>query len=130
MKNFEKMKRLSIIFAVLTLLASCEKFLEEGQVTALTYSYYETEQGCEALVNSCYESLRLKPGNEWSYGMFNFGTDEYMKGYEWTQPYAQPEYNDYTPDLDAEAKGNSFVADVGDLWAITYKPYLPGHYFE
>ncbi len=114
------MKRIFIAFAVLTVLASCEKFLEEEQVTELSYGYYETEQGCEALVNACYESLRLKPGNEWSYGMFNYGTDEYMKGFEWTQPYAQPEYNDYTPDLDAENKGDSFVADVGDLWAITY----------
>lgn len=114
------MKKIFIFLAVLTILASCEKFLEEEQVTALSYGYYETEQGCEALVNACYESLRLKPGNEWSYGMFNYGTDEYMKGFEWTQPYAQPEYNDYTPDLDSENKGDSFVADVGDLWAITY----------
>jgi hypothetical protein len=105
---------------MITLLASCEEWLKEEQVATLSYGYYETEQGCEALVNACYESLRLKPGNEWSYGMFNYGVDEYMKGYEWTQPYAMPEYNDYTPDLDAESKGNSFVADVGDLWAITY----------
>lgn len=114
------MKKIAIIFTILAFMFSCEKFLEEEQVATLSYGYYETEQGCEALVNSCYESLRLKPGNEWSYGMFNYGTDEYMKGYEWTQPYAQPEYNDYTPDLDAENKGDSFVADVGDLWAITY----------
>lgn len=114
------MKKILVILAVLPLLISCEKFLEEEQVATLSYGYYETEQGCESLINSCYEGLRLKPGNEWSYGMFNFGTDEYMKGYEWTQPYSQPEYNDYTADLDAENKGNSFVADVGDLWAITY----------
>ena len=114
------MKRISIVLVLFVTLASCEKFLEEEQVATLSYGYYETEQGCEALINSCYESLRLKPGNEWSYGMFNYGTDEYMKGFEWTQPYAQPEYNDYTPDLDAESKGTSFVADVGDLWAITY----------
>lgn len=114
------MKKIIISFTILASLFSCEQFLEEKQVATLSYGYYETEQGCEALVNSCYESLRLKAGNEWSYGMFNYGTDEYMKGYEWTQPYSQPEYNDYTPDLDAESKGNSFVADVGDLWAITY----------
>lgn len=113
-------KIIVIVFSLLAFLYSCEKFLEEEQVATLSYGYYETEQGCEALVNSCYESLRLKAGNEWSYGMFNYGTDEYMKGFEWTQPYAQPEYNDYTPDLDSESKGDSFVADVGDLWAITY----------
>lgn len=116
----EKMKKIFAVFVTLALITSCEKFLEEEQVATLSYEYYETEQGCEALVNACYESLRLKAGNEWSYGMFNYGTDEYMKGYEWTQPYAQPEYNDYTADLDAENKGDSFVADVGDLWAITY----------
>jgi len=120
LKNKETMKKTIILFALLALVTSCEKFLEEEQVATLSYGYYETEQGCEALVNACYESLRLKAGNEWSYGMFNYGTDEYMKGFEWTQPYAQPEYNDYTPDLDAENKGDSFVADVGDLWAITY----------
>jgi hypothetical protein len=114
------MKKILIALTLTASICSCEKFLEEEQVATLSYGYYETEQGCEALVNSCYESLRLKPGNEWSYGMFNYGTDEYMKGYEWTQPYAQPEYNDYTADLDAENKGDSFVADVGDLWAITY----------
>jgi hypothetical protein len=120
MKNLAMMRTISIIFAALTLMTSCQKFLEEEQVATLSYGYYETEQGCEALINACYSSIRLKAGNEWSYGMFNYGTDEYMKGYEWTQPYAQPEYNDYTPDLDAENKGDSFVADVGDLWAITY----------
>lgn len=114
------MKKIITAFAVLALLASCEKWLEEEQVATLSYGYYETEQGCEALVNSCYESLRWKAGNEWSYAMFNYGTDEYMKGFEWTQPYAQPEYNDYTPDLDAENKGNTFVADIGDLWALNY----------
>jgi len=114
------MKKILIVFTILTILSSCERFLEEEQVATQGYGYYETEQGCEALINSCYESIRFKAGNEWSYGMFNYGTDEYMKGFEWTQPYAQPEYNDYTPDLDAENKGDAFVADVGDLWAYTY----------
>lgn len=102
-------------------LSSCTEFLEEELVTTLTYEYYETEQGAEAIINACYESVRFKAGNEWSYGMFNSGTDEFMKGFEWTQPYAQPEYNDYTPVLGPQSKGNEFVADVGDLWALTYK---------
>ncbi len=119
--KLDQMKKYSILLVILLFLSSCEKFLDEEQVTKLSYAYYETEQGAEAIINACYESLRFKAGNEWSYGMFNYGTDEFMKGFEWTQPYAQPEYNDYTPDLDAEAKGNEFVADVGDLWAITYK---------
>lgn len=121
MIKIKKMKKyITILLLTTVVFSSCKKFLEEEQVATLTYKYYESEQGCEALINSCYEGLRLKAGNEWSYGMFNYGTDEYMKGFEYTQPYAQPEYNDYTVELDAESKGNSFVADVGDLWAITY----------
>ncbi len=113
------MKKLAILFITITFLSSCENFLEEEQVTVLNYAYYETEQGCEALVNACYSSLRLKVGNEWSYGLFDYGTDEYMKGYEWTQPYAQPEYNDYTPDLDGHNKPSPYP-DIGDWWAYIY----------
>jgi hypothetical protein len=120
MKKIGKMKKIAIIFVILTLVTSCKKFLEEEQVATLSYGYYETEQGCEALINACYSSLRWKVGNEWSYGMFDYGTDEYMKGQQWQEPYSQPEYNDYTADLDAENKGNSFVADVGDMWALEY----------
>ncbi len=116
----EKMKKIIAVFGTLALLTSCEKFLEEKQVSTLSYGYYETEQGCEALINSCYAAIRWKAGNEWSYGMFNYGTDEYMKGQQWQEPYSQPEYNDYTPDRDAENKGDSFVADVGDVWALAY----------
>lgn len=122
MKNDMKMKRiLLIVLPILMFLTSCEEFLEEEQVATLSYGYYETEQGCEALVNACYEGLRIKVGNEWAYGMFDYGTDEYMKGYEWTQPYAMGECNDYTPDLNGEDQGpGTFQADVGDVWNLTY----------
>ncbi len=106
------------VFAVLTILSSCEKYLEEEQVTALSYGYYETEQGCEALVNACYSGLRLKVGDEWCYALFNYGVDEYMKGYEWSQPYAQPEYNDYNSDLDGHVKVG--YPDIGDWWALIW----------
>ncbi|MFO7656573.1 MAG: hypothetical protein R6W78_05865, partial [Bacteroidales bacterium] len=114
----KKIKSILTILAVLTIITSCEDFLVEEQVTALGYGYYETEQGCEALVNACYNGLRLKYGDEWSYGLYNYGVDEYMKGYEWTQPYAQPEYNDYNPDLDGHDKGT--YPDIGDWWALIY----------
>lgn len=111
-------KILLVLFALSIFLSSCQKWLEEEQVATLSYGYFTTEQGCEALVNACYEALRLKTGDEWSYALFNYGTDEYMKGYEWTQPYAQPEYNDYTADLDAENKVG--YPDIGDFWALVY----------
>lgn len=102
-------------------LSSCEEFLKEDPVATTSYGYYETEQGCESLINACYETLRIKSGNEWSYGMYNYGTDEYMKGFEWTQPYSMPELNDYTPELNGEDQGNgTFQADVGDLWRLVY----------
>jgi hypothetical protein len=117
-KNIKNMKKIVILLTILPFLASCEKFLEEKQVTRLSYGYYETEQGCEALVNACYSSLRLKVGNEWSYGLFDYGTDEYMKGQQWGEPYAQPEYNDYTPNLDGHIKVG--YPDIGDWWALIY----------
>lgn len=111
-------KYLIVIFTIATLF-SCEDFLKEEPVGTLSYGYYESEAGIEALINSCYESLRQKAGNEGSYGFFNYGTDEYMKGGQWNEPYAQDEYNDYTPELDGHDKEGG-QADINDLWAFTY----------
>jgi len=111
-------KILAILIVVSALLPSCKNWLEEVQVSTLSYGYYDSEAGCEALINACYESLRSYSGDEWSYALFDYGTDEYMKGYEWTQPYAQPMYNDYTPDMDGS--DNDGYPDIGDFWALIY----------
>ncbi|MDA3881100.1 MAG: RagB/SusD family nutrient uptake outer membrane protein [Prolixibacteraceae bacterium] len=113
------MKKYLIVIFIIATLVSCEDFLYEEPVGTLSYGYYETEVGIEALVNSCYESLRAKVGNEGSYGFFNYGTDEYMKGGQWGEMYAQDEYNDYTSELDGHDKEGG-QADINDLWSLNY----------
>ncbi|HPR30802.1 MAG TPA: RagB/SusD family nutrient uptake outer membrane protein, partial [Prolixibacteraceae bacterium] len=54
-----------------------------------------------------------------SYGFFNYGTDEYVKGGQWGEMYAQDEYNDYTTEMDGHDK-EAGQADINDLWAETY----------
>lgn len=59
---------------------SCKNYLDEELVSTLTYQYYETEQGVEDLLKSCYETSRYKFAYEHSYTMFNFGVDEFVQG--------------------------------------------------
>lgn len=113
------MKKYLLIILSITILASCSDFLEEEAVTELSYSYYETEEGIESLINACYESLRAKVGNEGSYGFFNYGVDEYMKGGQWGEMYALDEYNEYSSELDGHDK-ESGQADINDLWSYEY----------
>ena len=113
------MKKYLIVVFIIASLASCEEFLQEEPVGTQTYSYYETAGGIELLINSCYEALRYKAGNENSYGFHNYGTDEYMKGAEWSQPYAQDEFNDYTPELSSVDKVSG-QADLNDMWIFNY----------
>lgn len=67
-----------IVFAGLTLLfMSCEKFLDEVGYNS-DYTYYETADGLEALVVSCYQNTRWCANNETQYAMEDMGTDIYM----------------------------------------------------
>jgi starch-binding outer membrane protein, SusD/RagB family len=115
------MKNIIRLLAIVSLIAiSCEDFLKEEQVYVLGYGEYETEEGCIKLVNSCYQTLRLNSGGEWTYGMFNFGTDEYMKGFEAEHaPYGLYYYNDYTPNLDGHDEPQ--YGDIGDWWNPMYE---------
>ncbi|MBN2174689.1 MAG: RagB/SusD family nutrient uptake outer membrane protein [Bacteroidales bacterium] len=115
------MKNIIVLLTIFSLLITgCEEFLKEEQVHVLGYGEYQTEEGCLKLINSCYSSVRLKAGGEWSYGLFNLGTDEYMRGYECKgAPYGWDEYNDYLPELDGHEKGQ--YGDIGDWWAVIYE---------
>ena len=77
-----KKHSLFVLFtAIILVLASCsEEFLDEEQVGVLKYDYYESEEGIEKLINSCYSVLRKKYGDEWTYALWNYGTDEWKRG--------------------------------------------------
>ena len=121
MKNINNMKKtIIILLTMLVVLPSCDDFLDEEMVTEQTYAYYETEEGAEAVVNSCYQTLRIRAAGEWSYGIFNFGTDEFMKGEEsYASMYGYDEYNDYDAELDGHDKTGA-ETDIGDWWDVIY----------
>ena len=78
------MKKINLIaFAILALgFMSCEKdFLEEENKSGLTAStFYNTETGIEALVNSTYTPMRFWYGKEGGATMTVLATDLFIKG--------------------------------------------------
>ncbi len=105
------MKKIYIILLIASLaVASCKDFLDEEQVATLSYEYYNTEQGIEDLVKSCYAPLRFKTGFEQTYCLWNFGTDEYTQSGQTGWKY----FNEYGSEL------NSSREYIGALWDNNY----------
>jgi hypothetical protein len=80
-----------ILFSLLFLLAfglnSCKDYLEEVNPSGLTAdTFYATETGIEALVNSCYTPLRMWYGKEGGASMTELGTDLFLKGGDCKHP--------------------------------------------
>lgn len=77
-------KNISKLLLVLGLsagLVSCEDFLAEENKTGLTADgYYVTEEGMEALVNSCYTPMRFWYGKEHGMTLSDLGTDILTRG--------------------------------------------------
>ncbi|MES2645869.1 MAG: RagB/SusD family nutrient uptake outer membrane protein [Bacteroidota bacterium] len=96
--------------ALVVVISSCKKFIEEDLVTTLTEEYYKTDAGLEDLVKSAYAPLQWKFSGEQSYGMYNFGTDEFREG----DQFNNVRYNDYDANL------NSNDAFVNGLWINNY----------
>lgn len=96
--------------ALLVTAASCKKFIKEELVTTLTEDYYKTDAGLEDLVKSAYTPLQWKFTGEQSYGMYNFGVDEFREG----DQFNNVRYNDYDANL------NSNDAFVNELWINNY----------
>ena len=92
------MKRLILIVLTVSLLFSCEKFLEEEQVGTLTHDHYETEVGMEDLIRGCYAFLRARTGYEQCYLLWNFGVDAMQISDQGDWGY----YNTYGTQLNAE----------------------------
>jgi hypothetical protein len=89
---------------------SCKKFIKEELVTTLTEDYYQTDAGLEDLVKSAYAPLQWRFSGEQSYGLHNFGTDEYREG----DQFNNVRYNDYDANLNAND------AFVNELWTNNY----------
>ena len=74
------------IFALLLIslsfgLNSCKDYLEEVNPSGLTAeTFYATETGIEALVNSCYMPMRMWYGKEGGASMTELATDLFLKG--------------------------------------------------
>jgi hypothetical protein len=69
------------ILAAVVLTTSCEDYLEEKNVSGLTADeYYATTDGIEALVNSCYTTMRFWYGKEDGMALTETGTDIFTRG--------------------------------------------------
>lgn len=71
---------------------SCKDFLEEEMVSQINTSYFDTEEGVDALEVAAYQTLRFFYGEEHAYTMTNYGTDEFQVGggtdYRWMNDYS------------------------------------------
>ena len=110
MKHLSKKICWVVFGSCLITIASCKKFIKEEQVTVLLEEYYKTEAGLEDLVKSAYAPLQWRFSGEQSYGMHNFGTDEFREG----DQFNNVRYNDYDANL------NSNDAFVNELWTNNY----------
>lgn len=70
-----------LLFLLVFGLNSCKDYLEEKNQSGLTAdTFYKTETGIEALVNSCYMPLRFWYGKEGAGSMTELATDLFLKG--------------------------------------------------
>ena len=119
-------KYIIILFSALLLssalfLPSCsEEFLDEEQVGVLKYDYYESEEGIEKLINSCYAVLRKKYGDEWTYALWNYGTDEWKRGDHAYTTHAMGGYNDYTEMINPVGYEVGYKNYPENIWAAYY----------
>jgi hypothetical protein len=90
----------------MTTFMSCEEFLEEKGHSEYTGEVLSTtEQGMEALINSCYTGLRFIHGNEDYILMTEVGTDTYTSAGHYD---ANP-FNTYGPGLNGSSLENGYI---------------------
>ena len=100
-----------LIFLLMTTFMSCEEYLkEEGHSEYTGEVLSSTEQGMEALVNSCYTGLRFFHGKEEYVLMTEVGTDTYTAG----DHYIASPFNSYGPGLNGSSLEN------GLMWKYLY----------
>jgi hypothetical protein len=109
-ENVMKQYILSIITATLVL-SSCKEFLEEEQISNVSYEFYDNEQGIEALILASYAPLRIWTRDQQGLNLSNLGTDIYTT----TRVAAGNEFHLYTSDI------NSANFNFQYLWDNFYK---------
>lgn len=99
-----------IILAVFSF-SSCKKYLEEEQISNVSYGFYDTEQGIETLVWASYAPLRALLTDQYGINLSNLGTDIYTT----TRVATGNEFHLYTSAVNST--NNSFQ----QLWDSYYK---------
>jgi len=121
MKKLNTMKKyILLLFAAFTLVTCSDEFLDEEQVGVLKYDYYESEDGIEKLINSCYSVQRKKYGDEWTYALWNYGTDEWKRGDHAYTTHAMGGYNDYTEMINAVGYEIGYKNYPENIWTAYY----------
>lgn len=106
------MKNKILLIIISFLLSSCERFLDEKNVTNITADVlYKTKEGYETLVNSCYTPARFWYGKTEGYSITEVGTDIFTGG--GGDPY--PELRKYDATLQANHRALEWV------WGHFYK---------
>ncbi|WPR74036.1 RagB/SusD family nutrient uptake outer membrane protein [Algoriphagus sp. NG3] len=96
MKNY---KIIALLICLTLGVSSCADFLEEENRTGLTADgYYNTLQGIEALVNTCYTPMRFWYGKEHGMTLSDLGTDIFTRANGMENPAAAL----YNADLSGE----------------------------
>lgn len=99
-------KYLAILFATISIV-SCTKFLEEKQVSGVSYEFYDTEQGIEALVWAAYSPLRALATDQFGINLSNLGTDIYTT----TRVASGNEFHLYTSDINSTNWNFQYIWD-------------------
>ena len=121
MQKLNAMKKyIFILFTAFTLINCSDEFLDEEQVGVLKYDYYESEDGIEKLINSCYSVLRKKYGDEWTYALWNYGTDEWKRGDHAYTTHAMGGYNDYTEMINPVGYEVGYKNYPENIWSAYY----------
>jgi starch-binding outer membrane protein, SusD/RagB family len=105
------MKHFIIILLAVLSFTSCKKYLQEEQVSNVSYEFYDTEQGVEALVLASYSPLRILVNDQFGFNLAQMGTDIYTT----TGVASGNEFHLYTSDI------NSTNANFQYLWDNFYK---------
>lgn len=107
--------KFKIIYAALflgTITVSCKKtFLDEKLTTRESTESFKTKEGLDKLAIGMYRNLEFRFNYEWTYTLWEYGTDEMAVGNDGIQ---EP-YNSYTSAFDP-ARNNGII----ELWDNMY----------
>jgi len=112
MKNiYKNLLYCMLAVAAASISSSCSGFLDENLITRESTQSFQTKEGIDKLSIGIYQNLEYHFWNEWSYTIWNYGTDEMAVGNDGSREH----YNSYTTAF------NSTSGDgVSNLWDNMY----------